>query len=62
MALTKQAFNLGEERRGKRTAMDGVFHMHHLAHAHSSLTMGNAIGGMDAKSMAKANKGQAGEG
>jgi enoyl-CoA hydratase len=42
--------------------MDGVFHMHHLAHAHGTLSSGNAIGGMDLKSMAKANKSQAGEG
>jgi enoyl-CoA hydratase len=62
MALTKQAINLVEDLRGKRTAMDGVFHMHHLAHAHGTLTSGNAIGGMDLKSMAKANKSQAGEG
>jgi enoyl-CoA hydratase len=62
MALTKQAMNVVEELRGKRTAMDAVFHMHHLGHAHSSLTNGNAIGGMDAKAMASANKSQAGEG
>lgn len=61
MALTKQAMNMVEELRGKRTAMDGVFHMHHLAHAHGTLTSGNAIGGMDLKSMASANKAQAGE-
>lgn len=62
LALTKQAINFVEELRGKRTAMDGVFHMHHLAHAHNQLLTGHLVGGLDAKAMAKANKSQAGEG
>lgn len=62
LALTKQAVNFVEDLRGKRQAMDGVFHMHHLAHAHNQLTTGNLVGGIDAKAMAKANKDQAGEG
>jgi enoyl-CoA hydratase len=41
---------------------DGVFHMHHLAHAHNQLTTGHLGAGMDAKKMASANKKQAGEG
>jgi enoyl-CoA hydratase len=41
--------------------MDGVFHMHHLAHAHNQLMTGNLVGGLDAKAMAAANKKQAGE-
>jgi enoyl-CoA hydratase len=61
LALTKQAVNHVDELRGKRTAMDAVFHMHHFAHAQSSLMSGNAIGGFDAKSMAETNKKQAGE-
>ena len=60
--LTKQAVNHVEELRGKRTAMDAVFHMHHFAHAQSDLTQGNSLGGQDAKSMAAGNKKQAGEG
>jgi enoyl-CoA hydratase len=56
LALTKQAINLVEDLRGKRTAMDSVFHMHHLAHAHNQLVHGDFIGGLDAKAMAKANK------
>ncbi len=56
--LTKQAINHVEELRGKRTAMDAVFHMHHFAHAQSDLTQGNSLGGQDAKSMAAANKKQ----
>jgi len=59
--LTKQAINHVEELRGKRTAMDAVFHMHHFAHAQNDLTSTNSLGGLDAKSMASANKRQAGE-
>ena len=62
LALTKQAFNFVEDLRGKRQAMDGVFHMHHLAHAHNQLMTGHLVGGIDAKAMASANKKQAGEG
>ena len=61
LTLTKQAMNLVEDSRGKRTVMDGVFHMHHLAHAHNQLTTGGLAAGMDAKAMASANKQQAGE-
>ena len=43
-----------EDLRGKRQAMDGVFHMHHLAHAHNQLITGNLVGGLDAKAMAAA--------
>lgn len=59
--LTKQAINHVEELRGKRTAMDAVFHMHHFAHAQNDLVQGNAIAGMGAKEMAAANKKDAGE-
>jgi len=59
--LTKQAINHVEELRGKRSAMDAVFHMHHFAHAQNDLTMGNSIAKLDAKAMAAANKKQAGE-
>jgi enoyl-CoA hydratase len=54
--LTKQAVNHVEELRGKRTAMDAVFHMHHFAHAQNDLVSGNSLGGQDGKSMAAANK------
>jgi enoyl-CoA hydratase len=60
--LTKQAIAQAEDLRGKRAAMDAVFHMHHFAHAQNDLAMGDAIGKMDAKAMAAANKKQAGEG
>lgn len=60
--LTKQAINHVEELRGKRTAMDAVFHMHHFAHAQNDLVTGSSIGGLDAAAMATGNKKQAGEG
>ncbi|PWK73893.1 enoyl-CoA hydratase [Aminobacter sp. AP02] len=59
--LSKQAINHVEDLRGKRTAMDAHYHMHHFAHAQNDLTTGNTLGGQDAKSMAAANKKQAGE-
>ncbi|RVT94759.1 enoyl-CoA hydratase [Sphingomonas crocodyli] len=62
LALTKQAVNLVEDLRGKRTAMDGVFHMHHFAHAQNQLVSGSLIGGVGLKQMAEANKGEAQKG
>jgi enoyl-CoA hydratase len=56
--LTKQAINNVEDLRGKRNAIEAQFHMHHLAHVHEGLTSGNHLGGMDAKSLAAANKEQ----
>lgn len=54
--LTKQAFNHVEDLRGKRTAMDAVFHMHHFAHAQNDLTTGHSLGGVTGKSAAADNK------
>ena len=59
--LTKQAVNHVEELRGKRAAMDAVFHMHHFAHAQNDLVTGSSIGGMSGKAAAAANKKAAGE-
>ena len=59
--LTKQALNHVEDLRGKRTAMDAVFHMHHFAHAQNDLVSGNSLGGLDGKAMAAGNTKQAGE-
>ena len=56
--LTKQAVNHVEELRGKRAAMDAVFHMHHFAHAQNDLVTGDSIGGVSGKSAASANKSQ----
>ena len=57
--LTKQAVNHVEELRGKRAAMDAVFHMHHFAHAQNDLVTGDSIGGVSGKSAASANKSEA---
>ena len=54
--LTKQAVNHVEELRGKRAAMDTVFHMHHFAHAQNDLVTGDSIGGVTGKSAAAKNK------
>jgi len=59
--LTKQAVNHVEELRGKRAAMDAVFHMHHFAHAQNDLVTGSSIGGVSGKSAAAENKKQADE-
>jgi enoyl-CoA hydratase len=56
MWLTKQAVNHVEELRGKRSAMDAVFHMHHFAHAQNDLTTGSSIAGVSGKSAAADNK------
>jgi len=56
LSLTKQAVNHVEDLRGKRTAMDAVFHMHHFAHAQNDLVSGNSLGGLDGKAMAAGNK------
>jgi enoyl-CoA hydratase len=54
--LTKQSVNHVEELRGKRSAMDAVFHMHHFAHAQNDLVKGDSIAGVSGKSAATANK------
>jgi enoyl-CoA hydratase len=56
MWLTKQAIHQVEDLRGKRTAMDAVFHMHHFAHAQNDLVTGNSLGGVTGKSAAADNK------
>lgn len=60
--LTKQAINHVEELRGKRAAMDAVFHMHHFAHAQNDLVTGDSIGGVSGKSAASSNKAEAAKG
>ena len=56
LALAKQAINHVEDLQGKRSGMDAVFHMHHLAHAHNDLTSKDHLAGFDAKSMAASQK------
>ncbi|MEI9930331.1 MAG: hypothetical protein WDM89_07200 [Rhizomicrobium sp.] len=58
MALAKQAMNFVDDLQGKRSAMDGVFAMHHLAHAHNQMTTGTIIGGQTADTMKKLNRGR----
>jgi enoyl-CoA hydratase len=61
LSLAKQAINHAEDARGKRTTMDAVFHMHHFAHAQNDLVTGNSLAGLTGKSMAAANKREAGQ-
>lgn len=42
LAMTKQVLNFVEDAGGRRTALDGAFALHHLAHAHSELVTGRA--------------------
>lgn len=56
LSLTKQAINHVEDLRGKRSAMDAVFHMHHFAHAQNDLVSGDSLAGLTGKSMADANR------
>ena len=58
LALTKKAINQAEDRMGLRDTMDATFALHHLAHAHNSLTSEDHLAGQDARSMAKALKGE----
>jgi enoyl-CoA hydratase len=53
LALTKKAINQAEDRMGLRDTMDATFALHHLAHAHNSLTSDDHLAGQDAKSMAR---------
>lgn len=47
--LAKQAMHMVDEGRSKRMVNDGIFAMHHLAHAHSQLMTGSLAGGLDPK-------------
>lgn len=54
--LTKQACNHIENLQGKKTGMDGVYAMHHFAHAQNTIAKGDYIAGFDGKKMAESNK------
>jgi len=56
LSLTKTVINKAEELQGLRTTMDIAFGYHHFAHAHSQVLGAGALGGQDARSMARANK------
>src|SRR5579883_605783 len=48
LALTKKAINQAEDRMGLRDTMDATYALHHLAHAHNSLTSEDHLAGEDA--------------
>ncbi|MHA3020693.1 enoyl-CoA hydratase [Mycobacterium sp. BMJ-28] len=52
LALTKRAVNQCEDQMGLRNGMEGVFGLHHFAHAHNAEIGTGSLGGMDAKTMA----------
>lgn len=54
--LTKQAVNHVEDLRGKRSAMDAIFHMHHFAHAQNTIVNGDPVAKLDARAMSALNK------
>ncbi|MGY9036622.1 MAG: enoyl-CoA hydratase [Rhodobacterales bacterium] len=56
LTLTRQAFNNTEDLQGKRAAMDMAFGLHHLAHAHNSLTKEDNIAGLSGRDMARLNR------
>ncbi len=62
LALAKQVLNRAEELQGLRATIDMAFGYHHFAHAHNQLLGGDAVGGLDARAMAVANKGGGAQG
>ena len=56
LALTKRAINQAEDRMGLRDTIDATYGLHHLAHAHNTMTSEDHLAGQDAKSMAKTLK------
>jgi len=58
IALAKRAINQAEDRMGLRDSIDAVYGLHHVAHAHNSLTSTDHLAGQDARSMAAAQRGK----
>ena len=58
IALAKRAINQAEDRMGLRDSIDAVYGLHHVAHAHNSLTSSDHLAGQDARSMAAAQRGK----
>ena len=56
LALTKQAMNFVDDLGGKRNAMEGVFAMHHLAHAHNMGLYGQPVAVSDPKALKKTSE------
>ncbi|TWP54120.1 enoyl-CoA hydratase [Lentzea tibetensis] len=54
LALAKRAVNQSEDLMGMRAGMDSVFGLHHFAHAHNAEVGKDALAGMDARAMKKA--------
>ena len=53
LALAKKAVNQAEDLQGMRAGMDSVFGLHHFAHAHNAEVSVDALGGLDARDMAR---------
>ena len=51
LALAKKAVNQAEELQGLRAGIDSVFGLHHAAHAHNAEVAGDALAGLDARTM-----------
>ncbi|MET0703433.1 MAG: enoyl-CoA hydratase [Mycobacterium sp.] len=51
LALTKKAINQCEDQMGMRNGMDGVFGLHHFAHAHNAEMGTGSLGGVDLRAM-----------
>ena len=58
IALAKRAINQAEDRMGLRDSIDAVYGLHHVAHAHNSLTSPDHLAGQDARSMAADQRGK----
>lgn len=53
VALAKRALNAVEDRMGLRDGMSTAFGLHQVAHAHSTLTLDDHVGGQDPRSIAR---------
>lgn len=55
LLLAKKAINQAEDRMGLQSTMDATFGLHHLAHAHNSLTSPDHLAGQSVESMKKSS-------
>ena len=51
LKLAKQAVNQAEDRMGLRDSMDAAYALHHLAHAHNTLSSDDYLQGQNVKSI-----------
>lgn len=56
LSLARHAFNMVDDIQGKRSSMDAVYGLHHVAHAHNSLISTNNLAGFSGSDMARLNK------